>query len=110
MTELTTDLLADLYVLDSLKGFGPQKFKALKEASLQPGDILRSPNLLPIGGKTGDQIRAQLRNVPGSTYEECRTRSSRQLEAAEKNHARILTYNHPDYPPNLFESNHPVPI
>jgi DNA protecting protein DprA len=108
--ELTTDSLTDLYVLDSLKGFGPQKFKALHDAKVRPTNVLQNPRLLPIEGRNGDKLRDLIAATPSKTYAECRARAERQLEAARKARASILTYDHPQYPRNLLHSGHPVPI
>jgi DNA protecting protein DprA len=108
--ELTKESLAALFVLDALKGFGPQKFKMLWDAKLSPDRVIQDPALLPLEGKTGDKLRAEIAKVPKATVEECAARAERQLEAAKKHGARILTYGNPDYPPNLLASPHPVPI
>lgn len=108
--ELTKELLAELYVLDAQKGFGPQKFKSLHDAKIPPGDVLRNPRLLPVEGKRGDILRDLILKTPQSTYDQCGDRAQRQIEAARKAHASILTYDHPGYPRNLLDSSHPIPI
>src|SRR5688572_20711867 len=102
--------LCALYVLDSLKGFGPQKFKQVYEAKLTWKDLLRQPDLLPVRGKLGDPLRAQLRALSSSVIDECTKRAEKQLAIAEKTQSLILTYAHPLYPKRVFASNNPVPV
>jgi hypothetical protein len=58
--ELTKESLASLFVLDALKGFGPQKFKLLWDAKLSPDRVIKDPSLLPLEGKTGDKLRHEM--------------------------------------------------
>lgn len=55
--------LTDLYLLNSLKGFGPQKFKTLRDHGKSPADVIAHPELLPIAGTRGDRFRAELRST-----------------------------------------------
>jgi predicted Rossmann fold nucleotide-binding protein DprA/Smf involved in DNA uptake len=106
--ELTKENLTALFVLDALKGFGPQKFKLLWDAKISPERVIKDATLLPLEGKTGDKLRAELSKMPDATLGDCAARAGRQLETAKKHGARILTYGDPDYPPNLLASPHPV--
>ena len=67
--------LAALYVLDSLKGFGPQKFKQVYQARLTPKDVIKRPDTLPIPGKIGDPLREQLRRLSKKVIDECKERN-----------------------------------
>jgi DNA processing protein len=103
------DALAAIYALDGVKGFGPQKFKELHEAQIRPAEVIQDPDRLPIAGKRGEDFRAQLRNVSQFT-ETAYARAQRQIEAAAKHGAWILTYEDPRYPANVYASNNPVPV
>lgn len=102
--------LAALYVLDELKGMGPQKFKDLHERRLRPADVLRDPNRLPTEGKRGDDLRRLLQDVDEDAKARGRERARRQILAAHQHQATLLTYAHPSYPRNVYESNNPMPV
>ncbi len=102
--------LADLYLLDSVKGFGPQKFKALFDAGIEPGEVLADPQRLPVEGKVGEKLRDHLCKISEAEITECRKRAARQLVIAQKTGAMILTYRHARYPNWLLRGSHPLPI
>lgn len=102
--------LAPLYVLDAIRGFGPKKFKEIYAVGLSPQEVIELPDRLPIKGKTGDKLREQLRSIPRKTLDECRSRAEKQLAACENKGARIITYEDPLYPPNVYRSNNPTPV
>jgi DNA processing protein len=102
--------LTDLYLLNSLKGFGPQKFKTLRDHRKSPADVIAHPDLLPIAGTRGERFRAELKNAPSSLRIQCRERAQKQIQAAAKHHGQIITYSHPAYPRNVYASNNPIPI
>ncbi len=106
----SVESLAALYVLQSLRGFGPQKFKDLLNSGLRPRDIISSPDLLPMKGKRGAAFRTQLEATREKQLEVCRQRAARQILAAHRHRAMILTYDHPAYPRNVLESNNPIPV
>ena len=108
--ELDVQKLAALYVLDGLNGFGPQKFRLLWEARIPPEDILYRPQDLPVPGKTGEKLKAELSEVVRTLKGDCTIRAERQIATAQKLGAKILTFGHPNYPPNLFSSNNPLPV
>ncbi len=97
--------LANLYVLDSMKGFGPQKFKLLYQAHIPAADVIRDPKLLPVPGKLGDPIRAQLKKVSSKLIDECAKRAEKQLKVAETTKSQILTFSHPLYPSRVFNGS-----
>lgn len=107
---IAVDDLAALYVLDSITGFGPQKFRELHEHGLRPTDVVRDPSRIPTTGKRGDALRSQL----GATFEKllpsCRARAANQIVAAHRLRATILTYGHRAYPRAVLASNNPVPV
>lgn len=102
--------LANLYILESVKGFGPQKFKEVHEAKVHVADILKDPAVLPIRGKRGDAFRSELRAITDETREKRRQWAMRQILTAQKLNASILTYSHSAYPKNVYYSNNPIPI
>lgn len=102
--------LESIYALDSIRGFGPQKFKQLHAAGLDPARVLDDPTLLPIPGKRGDQLRTAIAEMTDATRQGVRVRAERQIERARRLEATILTYRHPCYPPNVLRSNNPVPV
>ena len=64
--------LESIYALDSIKQFGPQKFKLLHEAGLNPAQVLDDHTLLPISGKRGDQFRSEIAAITdGPTCRAC---------------------------------------
>ena len=102
--------LTALYLLEGVRGFGPQKFKLLWEEQIRPTDLLSDPALLPIEGKRADQLTAQIKSISGSDREKIHLRARRQIDAANKHQGRILTYASSFYPKNVFKSNNPVPV
>jgi DNA protecting protein DprA len=106
----TVEELTYAYVLDSLKGVGPQKFKQLYDAGIHLSDAIRDPKLIPTPGKRGDAIRKQLSKISADSVETCRVRADKQLKAARTANAAILTYGHPLYPKAVWTSNNPIPI
>jgi DNA protecting protein DprA len=107
---VTVDELTALYVLDALKGFGPQKFKELHVQGLSAAAIVSDPSAMPIAGKRGDDLRRQLQAERTHSEPVCRRRAATQILAAYKHGAKIVTYRDPHYPPNVFDSNYPAPI
>jgi len=104
------DELTAIYILNSVKYLGPQSFKELHEAGLRPIDACADPSVLPTKGLRGDKIRAALRATLAGGDTLLRERAARQILAAHKHRAEIVTYSHPAYPPNLFRSNYPAPL
>lgn len=102
--------LAALYVLDGIKGFGPQKFKQLHEEGVAIGDVVADPRKLALKGKRGDAFRSQLAGVTDHIRAECRDRATRQIHTAYKLGAGIVTYDSSLYPRPVYRSNNPIPI
>src|SRR6266404_841439 len=107
---ITLDSLAAIFVLSGITGFGPQKFKELHRDGLTLIGIVSGGKSVPTKGKRGDALRSQLTTDIDRLRPICRERAVRQILAAHKLHARILTYAHPDYPCNVLNSNNPVPL
>jgi DNA protecting protein DprA len=102
--------LTNLFILDALKGFGPQKFKALHDHHIDPETAARDPAKLPLSGKTGDGFRASLTQLSPAERELALHRAARQIVVAAELQASILTYHHEAFPPNVLASNNPVPV
>ena len=102
--------LASIYALESIKQFGPQKFKLLHEAGLDPARVLEDYTLLPFEGKRGKYFRSEIAEMTDETRSAVRMRAERQIQRARELDGSILTYRHPCYPINVFRSNHPVPV
>ena len=100
--------LADIFVLESVKGFGPQKFKELREADLSPSDVLDKPREFQRFGKRGAEFRKQIETGGAKGREAALVRAKKQLEMARQTGGAILTYDHPNYPRTLYQSNLPV--
>lgn len=107
---VSVDELAALYVLDGIKGFGPQKYKAVHEDGVLLLDVVANPERFSVKGKRGDDLRAQLGRVTAEIREECRRRAIRQIAAAYQRGAWILTYGSPFYPARVYASNNPIPV
>jgi DNA processing protein len=107
---ISVEALSALYVLSSLKGFGPQKFKELYTSGVQPTEVLDNPRRLPTVGKRGDMLRDGLTKISNEDRDKCRRRAISQILAAQKHGAILLTFSHPSYPRNVFESNNPIPV
>jgi DNA protecting protein DprA len=107
---ISVDNLSAIFVLSAIKGFGPQKFKELQLEGLRPIDIVSGSKLLPTKGKRGDTLRSQLLVNIDEQRPICRERAIRQILTAKKHRALILTYDHVDYPSNVYHSNNPVPL
>lgn len=103
------DDLADIFMLDSVKGFGPQKFKELHEARVAVSDLLSQPREMQRFGKRGHDFLKQITQLGSKGREDARLRAKRQIEAASQSDGGILTYDNPNYPPTLYRSNLPVP-
>jgi DNA processing protein len=107
---ITVKDLADIYVLESIRGFGPQKFKELHEAKVSVGDVLKDRAKLPIKGKRGDEFRAALATITAETRETRRQWAEQQILMAHKYQASILTYDDPAYPRSVYDSNNAMPV
>ncbi len=103
-------VLAATYALESVKGFGPQKFRELHASGLTPGEVLANVDRLPIAGKRGDTFRAELRRIVGDGLDQFEERALKQVDQAARNNSHILLHGDPDYPVNLWASNNPVPV
>lgn len=101
--------LSDIYLLESVKGFGPQKFKELHEDKLTAGDLLAYPREMQRFGKRGQEFQRQLEVMGSGGRQEARLRAERQLSAARSADAAILTYRDAYYSPTLYQSNFPLP-
>ena len=104
------DQLADIFALEAIKGFGPQKFKELYEDNISASDVLTKPRELQRFGKRGSDFHKQLMSLGTKSHRASVERAKKQLEAAQAADGAILTYQDPSYPRRLYESNLPVPV
>jgi DNA protecting protein DprA len=107
---VTVGDLTHLYVLESVKQFGPQKFKELHKLGIRPADLLEDPGRVSTKGKRWDAFRSDLRSMASEVHQECRERAVRQILTAYKHKAVLLTYDHREYPRNVYDSNNPIPV
>lgn len=107
---ISSEELTYLYMLEGIKGFGPQKFKRLYESNIRPKEVIQNPKQLLSYGKAGEGFQSEMLEIVNSQIEEFRYRALYQIITAYKNNGVILTYNHPDYPRNVYKSNNPIPI
>lgn len=106
----TLEDLANLYLLESIKGFGPQKFKELHEDGISPQSILAEPREMQRFGKRGIDFKAQIERIKAEDREHAMLRARKQIDAAEASEGAILTYRDSRYPKLLYRSNLPVPV
>lgn len=104
----TLSELTDIFLLESVKGFGPQKFKILREEGLKPGDVIASPREMQRFGKKGIEFRNQVEALGAKGRLEAEKRARKQLDMASLNGGAILTYDSSFYPKVLYNSNTPV--
>lgn len=102
--------LAAFYAFDRVKGFGPQKYKQLHEEGVELASILEDPQSLRMSGKRGDAFRAQLQQITSEVRAECLNTAKRQIGTAHHLGARIVSYNSPEYPRNVYDSNNPIAV
>ena len=102
--------LTALFALGSIKGFGPAKFKLIHDNGISPESILEEPDLLPVSGKVGEKLRAQLKSMSNDTQLKCRERALKQLESAKSKSAYIITFESRFYPKSLYQSSYALPV
>lgn len=103
------DRLTDIFILEGVKGFGPQKFKELRADRLTEFDLLSRPKEFQRFGKRGVDFRDQIERLGVEGRNQARERAEKQISAALNAGGQILTYDSPTYPPKLYSSNMPVP-
>ena len=103
------DALCDIFLLEAVQGFGPQKFKELHRDGISASCVLDDPQLLQRFGKRGSDFSKQVKKIGRSGRLEAVARAKRQLKVANEASAAILTYDHSHYPRILYDSNYPIP-
>jgi len=89
----TVDELAAIYLLDSIKGFGPQKFKELHQHRMAPADLLANPATMPLlRGKRAEELRDAIEKLPRDAIAEMKTRARKQIRSAADVGAKIWSY------------------
>jgi DNA processing protein len=107
---MDVDTLAAWYALDSVKGFGPGKCRALYAAGMSPQAALGNPDELPFRGKTGERLAAGIAAVDDPTRTAARENAYRDLETASRLEVAVLGYADSRYPSRVLDSNYPVPF
>lgn len=102
--------LAAVYAVESIKGFGPQKFREVTAAGLTATDILEAPSELPIAGRRGEVFRRALDELKAAGVDEFERLADNQLARARDSAASILLHGNARYPNALLRSNNPVPV
>lgn len=72
--------LAHTHALESVKGFGPQKFRELRDRGLTASEVFADPSRLPTGGKRGDKFRAEIASLALACLEVFEQRAAHQIE------------------------------
>ena len=100
--------LAAQYALESVKFFGPGKFREIYDAGLTYQDVINEPERLPTAGKRGTDLRREIARLSGNMpiFEQ---RAHKQISTAARMGARIVTYWDSLYPRQVLASNNPVP-
>ena len=106
----SADRLGAIFALERVSGFGPVKFRAMHEASVDAQAAIGNPDLLPFKGRTGEKLRSGVRALSEADLAEGRTRAIDQLERADKLSAAILLHGDTGYPARVYASNNPVPV
>jgi DNA protecting protein DprA len=102
--------LGAVMLLETVRGLGPQKFRAVHDAGVSVREVLDRPELLPVTGKRGEDLKRGISELGEDAADQALLRAAHQILRAREHGATILTYRHPDYPPLLRRSNTPVPI
>ena len=108
--EISVEKLASLYALEQVKGWGPVKFRTIHQAGLTPSAAIQNPSLLPIKDKIGEKLQRELSEITPDRIDKLREFAVIQINLAQKNGVRILTYDSGDYPRFVYESSNPVPV
>lgn len=106
----TLEHLTALYMLQSVPGFGPIKFRVLHDAGIEPQFALNNPEKLPFSGRTGEKLCQGIGTLRKNDLIQCQARAADQLERANHYSASILVHGDSDYPKRVYESNNPVPV
>ena len=104
------DLLGAIYALESVSGFGPVKFRALHQAAIDPQTAVQQPDLLPLPGNRGVQLKTAISRLTPSDLAKFDAQAAEQIERAKKCGASILTHYDSAYPSRVYNSNNPVPV
>lgn len=102
--------LESILLLNSVRGFGPNKFKELYKNNLRPIDVIKEPRMLPITGQRGAKFQKDIQELNKTDSSKLRDRAVRFLNAAHKYQGKILSYWHSAYPKHLLDGNYPVPL
>jgi DNA protecting protein DprA len=107
---VTAEDLGHLMLLESVKGFGPQKFRELYSAQLTPEQVITAPSMLPTAGKRGEAFRDALAQFTPDDVTRFRSAAVRQIAQAYRSNAKAVLLGRPNYPLNVEASNNPIPL
>ena len=102
--------LGALFALEGVPGFGPVKFRDMRQAGVDPGMAIRRPDRLPFGGRIGEKLRAGIRNISREQKEAAFARAAEQIRRAHRYSASILVHGSKQYPEQVYRSNNPLPV
>ena len=105
-----SDLLGAIYALESVSGFGPVKFRVVHQAAIDPQAAVQQPDLLPLTGKRGIQLKTAISKLTPSDLAKFNAQAAEQIERAKECGASILTHYDSAYPSRVYNSNNPVPV
>ena len=105
-----SDLLGAIYALESVSGFGPVKFRALHQAAINPQTAVQQPDLPPLTGKRGIQLKTAISKLTPSDLTKFDAQAVEQIKRAQECGASILTHYDSAYPSRVYNSNNPVPV
>jgi DNA processing protein len=105
---VTLNELAAQYALESIRGFGPAKFREIFHTERAFREVIDDPGRLPTRGTIGEALRRQIDGVH-ARFSEFEDRAQKQIATASKLGARIVGYHSDEYPRQLLNSNDPVP-
>jgi DNA processing protein len=105
---VTLKELAAQYALQSIRGFGPAKFREIYHAERTFREVIDDPGRFPARGTIGETLRKEIAGVH-DRFSEFEDRAQKQIATASKLGARIVVYHSVEYPSQLLNSNDPVP-
>ncbi len=106
----TKEHLGALFALDAVPGFGPVKFRAMRQAGVDPRAAIERPERLPFGGRIGEKLRAAIRKIPSQQISKANDRAAQQIRRARRLSASILVHGDEEYPEQVYRSNNPIPV
>lgn len=101
---VTVEDLAGIFSLESIKFFGPGKFKDLYAEGITPRAAIARPDIMPLTGARGRDLIAAAGKLTKEALTLAQQRARRQIAGATRAEAQVLTYAHPAYPRSVLPS------